>query len=192
MFIKVLKINIANLIIVLFIQSGDDTTANTSRLCLKAARPVRKDLLLVSTIPLDLIYQCDHNFPFPLISLNPKGNGDGRRWNHMWSSVRLPKQGCRVCWGTQKVLTWRHCFKYLFSTLQLCPCLKLSTSMAQVQGRRHPSGCRGDRVPKRTDASPYKASGKIDVVCRIFHHLCVCLKYFNVLLLPYWNSPRPP
>ena len=45
-------------------QSGDDTTANTSRLCLKAARPVRKDLLLVSTFPFDLIYHCDHNFPF--------------------------------------------------------------------------------------------------------------------------------
>ena len=104
------------MIIVLFIQSGDDTTANTSRLCLKAARPVRKDLLLVSTIPFDLIYQCDHNFPFPLISLNPKGNGDGRRWNHMWSCVRLSKQGCGMCWGTEKVITWKYCFKYLFST----------------------------------------------------------------------------
>ena len=27
--------------------SGDDTDANTSRLCLKAARPIRKDLLEV-------------------------------------------------------------------------------------------------------------------------------------------------
>ena len=68
-------------------------------------------------------------------------------------------------------------FEVFFSTLQLCFCLKLYISMVQIQGRRHPSCRRGDRVPKRTDASSYKASGEIDVVCRIFHHLCVCVKF---------------
>ena len=37
------------------LQSGDDTSANTSRLCLKAARPVRKDLLVVSSFSLPVM-----------------------------------------------------------------------------------------------------------------------------------------